>query len=195
MSSINVISINPAQSAKSALHPEVFERIAREYRVDKEMTQINLSAKKTINFAFGINKNVSRSMSVNLLVARAVAGFGLVGFAFYQGLTFSTFSLSWAMLMLGFSLLCGLFTRVSSFISLGFFGYVATMATIATGTPDFASLVPALISMVFMISGPGKFSADQIMRRNLFKFAKNHARAKAIKLAENRLSYRAMRYL
>ena len=44
MSSLNVISINPAQSAKSALHPEVFERIAREYRVNRDKTKINLSA-------------------------------------------------------------------------------------------------------------------------------------------------------
>ncbi|MDE6409200.1 MAG: hypothetical protein K2K81_03005 [Muribaculaceae bacterium] len=195
MSSINVISINPAQSAKSALHPEVFERIAREYRVDSEMTKINLSAKKTINFAFGINKRITRSISVKLLSVRAVAGLGLIGFSMFQGLSLSSFSLTWMMLILGVSLLSGLFTRFSSLISFGIFSYFGTMTALATGSLDYACIAASLISLVFMITGPGKFSTDQIIRRSLFRYAKNHARAKAIKLAENRLSYRAMRYL
>lgn len=195
MSSINVISINPAQSAKSALHPEVFERIAREYRVDREMTKINLSAKRSINFAFGISKRISRSMSVKLLAARAIAGVTMISFAVYQGLSIASFSMAWMMLILGSSLLCGLFTRFTSLISLAFFGYVGIMTAVTNATPDFAAIIPALISIIFMVAGPGIYSMDQIMRRGMFRYAKQHARSKAIKLAENRLSYRAMRYL
>ncbi len=195
MSSINVISINPAQSAKSALHPEVFERLAREYRVDTEMTKLNLSAKKTINFIFGINKRISRSMSFNLLAARTLAGSGLIGFAFYQGLSMTAFSPAWVMLSFGISLLCGFFTRMTSLLSFGYFSVVSTLAFMTSGSIDIYSLAPAILSLLFMLVGPGKFSSDQIMRRNLYKYSKTRARAKAIKLAENRLSYRAMRYM
>ena len=195
MSSINVISINPAKSAKSALHPEVFERIARECRVNRDMTNMTLSAKKTINLFFGINKSISRRKSTTLLIARTVAGLALIAGAFYSGLGLSSFSASWGMLVLGISLISGLFSRFTSFIGAGFFGYMTYMSTLISGTPDVAIIFSAFLSLTFFISGPGMFSVDQILRRNLIRYAKVRSRIKAEKLAANRLSYRAMQYM
>ncbi|MDE6258138.1 MAG: hypothetical protein K2M53_07160 [Muribaculaceae bacterium] len=195
MSSLNVISINPAQSAKSALHPEVFERIAREYRVNRDMTKINLSAKRTINFIFGISKRISRSMSVKLLAARFVAGSSLIGFSLYQGLSLEAFSASWAMMIFGLSLVFGFFNRFVSLAALGFFGFLSVNSAMATSTPDWITIIPAIGALFFLFAGPGLYSVDQLMRKASFKYAKAHAKAKAEKLAENRLSYRAMRYV
>lgn len=195
MSSFNVISINPARSAKSALHPEVFERIAREYSVNRDMTNMSLSAKKTINLFFGINKTISRRKSIYLLAGRALAGFALIGSALYVGLNIHSFSASWGMLILGISLICGFFSRFISFVATGFFGYMAYLSTLTTGTPDYLTIFSALLSLTFFISGPGMFSMDQFTRRFLIKSAKKRSRAKAEKLAANRLSYRAMQYL
>ncbi|MDE5807663.1 MAG: hypothetical protein K2H76_06050 [Muribaculaceae bacterium] len=190
MNSINVISINPANSAKSALHPEVFERIAREYSVTRETTKMNLSAKRVINFCFGINKKIGRAFSTNLLVARSLAGIALIGYAFFAGLSFAAFSPAWMMVILAVSLVLGLFNRFTSFAAAGYFGYLALTSAFSVSL-----LLPALIAVVSMLVGPGLFSIDQLLRRASFKYAKEYARAKAIKLAENRLSYRAMRYM
>lgn len=209
MSSINVISINPAQNAKSALHPEVFERIAREYRADMGMRKVKLAVKKPIDFFFGINKNVSRSKSFSLLISRLVSGGGLIALSIFQGLSLSIFSPAWIMLFLGISLFFGLFTRMISFVAAGFLGYYTTLSVMATATPDFSDILPAtisilpilvlatpaLISLVFTIAGPGKFSTDQLIRRAIIRRAKRNVRSKARKLAEKRLSYQAMRYL
>ncbi|MDE5869227.1 MAG: hypothetical protein K2H18_03255, partial [Muribaculaceae bacterium] len=129
------------------------------------------------------------------LIARTVAGLALIAGAFYSGLGLSSFSASWGMLVLGISLISGLFSRFTSFIGAGFFGYMTYMSTLISGTPDVAIIFSAFLSLTFFISGPGMYSVDQILRRNLIRYAKIRSRIKAEKLAANRLSYRAMQYM
>lgn len=188
MSSVNVISINPAKSAKSALHPEVFERIAREYSISRDTTKMNISAKRTINFIYGINKKIGKTLSINLLVARTIIAAALTAGTIWTGLSLIAFTPAWMMLILAGSLLFGLFSRVISFGSALYFGCLASTA------PEWMMIASAGVSFLFFLSGPGLFSIDQLLRRASFRYAKRRARSKAIKLAENRLSYRAMRY-
>lgn len=188
MSSVNVISINPAKSAKSALHPEVFERIAREYNISRDTTKMNISAKRTINFIYGINKKIGKTMSINLLVARLLFAAAFIGGSIWMGLSTTAFTASWMMLILGTSLLFGFLSRGTSLVSALYF------IVVATNNPEWLTITSAAVAIMFFISGPGLFSIDQLLRRSSFRYAKRRARAKAIKLAENRLSYRAMRY-
>ncbi|MDE7441508.1 MAG: hypothetical protein K2M69_05010 [Muribaculaceae bacterium] len=188
MSSVNVISINPAKSAKSALHPEVFERIAREYSISRDTTKMNISAKRTINLVYGINKKIGKTISINLLVVRVLFAAALIGGSIWMGLSMTAFTASWMMLILGTSLLFGLLSRVTSLVSGVYF------SVLAASNPEWLTIASAAVALLFFFAGPGLFSIDQLLRRSSFRYAKHRARAKAIKLAENRLSYRAMRY-
>ncbi|MDE7412762.1 MAG: hypothetical protein K2N05_03090 [Muribaculaceae bacterium] len=195
MSSINVISIDPAQSAKSALHPEVFERIARECRFSRDVKHYNVSAQKSINLAFGINKKVSKTKSRNLLLLRSVAGISLVASAFAQGLDFTSFSASWAMVIMGISMVFGLFSRVISIMSATFFTYVLAISGLEISLANISAAAAVLFSVTLFITGPGKFSFDNILRRSMIRYAKVSSRRKAEKLANLRLSYKAMQYV
>ena len=195
MSIINVISIDPAQNAKSALSPEVFERIARECRITIDMRTHKAHASKFINHVFGISKNTSASKSRILFIARVLAGAAFIALSVVSGLSLGAFSASWVMLALGASLVAGVFTRITSFAAFGFLAY-----TLSLLTPEFSMTFGSTVmltvgALLFAICGPGKFSTDQLTRRLMIRYSKKRARIKAEKLAEKRLSYQAMRYV
>lgn len=195
MNNINVISINPAQSAKGALHPEVFERIAREYRVNRDTAKINVSSKRAINFLFGINKGITTRQSAALFSTRSILGLGMTACGIISGITLTAFTPATMMVVLGVSLFSGLFTRLTSAAAMGVFGFFSAMSYLSGMMPDITVIASFAIALLFMVVGPGRFSIDQIMRQAMYKSAKRRARARAIKLAENRLSYRAIQYI
>lgn len=195
MTSINVISIDPAKNAKSALHPEVFERLARECRISRDKTEYTISAKKSINLFFGINKKTGVTKSKIIFSFRILASLLLGAGVFYMGLSFSAFSLSWIMAALAVSLFFGLFTRIISFVSFGALSYLIAMTYGTNGSIELIAAATAFISLLFLVSGPAMFSLDQIIRKAMLKYARLSAGKKANRLAARRLSYQAIKYM
>lgn len=195
MSSINLISIDPAQSAKSALHPEVFERLARQCKVTAATKDITVSYKKVINSFFGISKKTTKKFSLTALTLRVVAAVALCSLSLSQGMDFSGFSISWIIAGLAVSLLSGCLTRLSSGVAFVASAFMAYSAFSATGMIEVLPIICMAFSFLFLLIGPGLFSADQLLRKAMIKGARKNARRKANRLAERRLSYQAMRYI
>ena len=89
-------------------------------------------------------------------------------------------------IVLGGMLLLGLFTRISSTAGFLFFTYL-TVSSVLEGSVNLGLVIPAIISIIFMVTGPGIYSTDQLIRRTLIKKINNRRnRRKA-----ERFSYRA----
>lgn len=193
MNNINVISINPAQPTKAAMHPEIFERIARDCRT---RTSAAASAslrpfKLLLNAISGINAGVSKSMSARLLILRLLAGALLIGLALYPtGVGPLAFTADWCQLILGVAIVCGFMTRIFCLAGAAIFATFAIQAGMA-GEVDLYMILPAMIAMVFIIIGPGIYCIDQIIRRGLFRNARRRAKLRIEKLAATRMSYKA----
>lgn len=194
MNNLNLISIDPAQSAKPALNPEVFERIARECRFTRDVKTYNISALKSINFAFGIKKQTSRTKSIVLFSLRSLFGCGLIAFSFFNNSVIAGIPSFWVTMSFGILLLFGMFTRLSSVVATGFFAFAAVLSS-AIIPMEIMNIGLAAIAFLFVVFGPGKFSADQIIRKSLIKYSNYRSRTKAEQLAKLRLSYKAMRYV
>ena len=194
MNDINVISIDPSRETKASMHPELFRDFAKKYK-DIRDSSVSIDAKpmarSIINFLFGINKRVSTGVSVKLLILRVVIGSILIA---YAGLSFEGNQptlLTWTELILGASIITGFFSRIVSIAALSLIGYACFSDFLNLGTFDFSLTLPLLTSVVFLIIGPGIFSFDQLFRCAFFRIAKRREHIRAIKLAQDRLSYKA----
>lgn len=190
MDGINVISINPGQTTKAAMHPEVFERIAREYKLNTQEAQSRHVFRDCVNFVLGLNGKISSGMSAKLLSIRLIMGAGIISmgiFASSLGLSEMTGMVS---IIFGGLLSIGLVSRLTSTIALGYFGYIVGISA-AIGSIDAMAILPALVALISMIMGPGFYSCDQLIRKSIFRNVRRNAVRKKKQLAEDRLSYKA----
>lgn len=190
MNGINVISINPSESTAASMHPEVFEKIVRECKVNSYRESHPHLYRRIINVLSGIDGRVTSGCSGRLAWIRIIAGAGLIILGcnpLQCGL--SSFS-SIASIILGSSLIIGSFTRITSFAAAIYF-ISMTIADLFGGTLNASLMLPALIASIFTIMGPGIYSCDRFIRRSLIKYSQKLATNKKHKTADNRLSYKA----
>jgi len=199
MRNVNVISIDPARESRAALHPEAYKEFAKKYYeglrskpADKETKP---HARNFINSVFGINDRMSKGGSSKLLLLRIVIGAVIIAYAGYSAESSMSSPLLWVELILGASLITGFFSRIISVIAFIYLGITLGSDYAAQGVIDLPLLLPLLTAVVFMVTGPGIFSFDQLFRKSLFKITKRREHNRAIKLANNRLSYKAYQYM
>lgn len=205
---INVISINPGRKSFGEINFEL-------PRINVSEEIISKSSSKTrhfrsfINFLTGINPGVTTKWSIKILTQRLIAGGTLIAAGIMDFNGFLDFDLPTVMIITGALVLSGLFTRIASAIGGIAFGAIAVLSYLGIANPylptypisageiNFAYVLYAGLLLNAMISGPGRFSIDQLIRSGAFalrrRSIKNNIR-KAHRKAELRMSYKAFQY-
>lgn len=151
-------------------------------------------------------------MSGKLLLARCLAGALLICFATFNGFTSHA---SWFAFGIGLAFVIGFQTRITATLSalalliVSVFKFFPDISIINASSADIffgkmAAGIPlswveciltALIFTTLAFFGPGRYSADQIIRRKTFKAIKRNAsnriRRQRKQRAQNRMSYKA----
>lgn len=195
MTRMNVISIDPAQATKGAMLADISQsfRIKGSVLADIERPR---EKRDSLNIISGINNRISTIMSSRLFLLRLFMGILLLALGIYSYLPYEIITIAGVSpvpeyvdiceIVLGGMLLLGLFTRISSTAGFLFFTYL-TVSSVLEGTVNLGLVIPAIISIIFMVTGPGIYSTDQLIRRTLIKKINNRRnRRKA-----ERFSYRA----
>ncbi|MDE5843198.1 MAG: hypothetical protein K2H35_05630 [Muribaculaceae bacterium] len=185
-SGILTISVNPAESTIGSLHPEVYvNRVRRNF----DLEGARVARRKSGTFLrtiFGAT-SISGKWSILLLIARVLFG----GFMIYDGISAAGTPLTAIIsIIIGVLLIIGLSTRLVMTATAIGFGIIAGMAIEAGGLP-ITTIAIAAASAVMAIAGPGRYSSDAMIRRNIFRKIRRY---ETRKLMDNRFSYRAYQY-
>lgn len=199
---INVISVNPAKKSLGALHPELLGRMMKSCRIPKKIVSAS-GFSPIVNFIFGINKSVTTGWSGKLFVIRLLVSAYLIFNGIGSAPDFSAFNIAGVQIILGGMLFLGLFARIASIASAGIFGWNAisflASAPEAAVMPDTSLILSAVLCVIAAITGPGRFSIDQLIRRSLVRAAKKRAivqrRRKRRITSEERMCYKAFQVL
>lgn len=206
-----VISVNPSQKTVGAKYSGLLKSMTRHCRpIEVNIKAIRL--KTLVNIVSGINKNINEAMSGKLLLARCLVGISLICFAILKNI--SSISM-WIGLGIGTALILGFQTRILSTASalmlsvISLFKFFPDISIIdasqieiylgkaAAGIPLYGieCVLTAIIFAALAFFGPGKYSADQIIRQKVFRAIKRNSNTRNKKkrehLAAERLSYRA----
>lgn len=199
---INVISVNPAKKSLGALHPELLGRMMKNCRIPKKIAQAS-GFNPIVNCIFGINKTVTIGWSGKLFVVRILVSAFLILNGIAAAPDFSAFNVAAAQIVLGGMLFIGLFSRIAAIASASIYGWeiisVITASSEPWAIPDTALILSVTLCVIAAITGPGRFSVDQIIRRSLVRAAKRKAiarrRRKTREDIEKRTSYEAFQVL
>ena len=195
MTRMNVISIDPAQATKGAMLSDISQsfRIKGSVLADIERPR---EKRESLNIISGINNRISTIMSSRLFLLRLFMGILLLALGIYPYLPYDVMTISGVSpvpqyvniceIVLGGTLLLGLFSRITSTAGFVFFTYL-TVNSAMEGTINLEPVIPAIISIIFMVTGPGIYSTDQLIRRTLIKKINNRRNRRNAE----RFSYRA----
>ncbi len=186
-----VININPGASTSGNLNTEIGLSSIR-MRVLKEGREMaKEKSGRTLRHIFG-STSMDAGMSKKVLMVRVVFGLCLtlegILTCMYSGLSVS--SLGIISIISGLMLLPGILTRVSMSIATMIFG-LSLLSGLSTGLPIMVDYINLAGCLFFALIGPGRFSADAIIRRKIFRTVR---RRETHKLLERRFSYQAMQY-
>lgn len=182
-----ILNVNPGESALGFTdHDAAIAGMRR--RFDKEGASIaRKKSGSTLRLLFG-DTSASKSQSMLLLWSRLSFGIAL---AVYGAITMTSLLSSGAfLLILGIMLIPGFATRMTLAPTAFIYAVAAGMA-IETGQFPVADLLIAAGSMIIAGVGPGRYSADAILRRKIFRAIRRY---ETRKLMERRFSYRAYEY-
>lgn len=202
MSKVQIISVNPAKKTLGALHPELWEKVARTCRIPAAPKPQSIF-KTSVNTLFGINKGITPVVSARLLIIRILLGTWFIISGVSAGVDPYTINLSMLSIIFGGMMILGLFNRMASLVAAALFAVAAVGAAIdISGAVSAHTLVSAdpyaLLSCILCVSmaicGPGLFSIDQLIRRGLMHAAKRIRIRNRARRASRRMSYKAFEY-
>ncbi len=184
-----VVSVNPALSPAGAMNPEVALGAIRNRVYAQGKAMARKQSGRMLRRLFGPT-SVSAAMSVMMLVIRVAFG----GWCLWEGIS--------GMAAEGFGVLPVLFILASVLIGAGVFtrvtcscgAAIAAYALCAALSEGQAWIEPAVLTMIFSgiaLAGPGRISADILLRHNIFR---SISRRNMQKLLDNRFSYRAYEF-
>lgn len=188
---VSVINVNPGASTLGSLHAgSGLSSIRREvYKEGRELAKEKSGT--LLRLAFG-PMAMGNSLGKPLLVFRMLFGIGMIlgGFMIGSELGARFCCTSVLAVVAGFMLIPGLLTRVSMSVCAVVFGYVG-LESLAMPSLGLIELLLFAGCLAIAIAGPGKYSADAILRRKIFRMIK---RRETRKLMDRRFSYQAMKY-
>lgn len=175
MINAKVISVNPSVKTRGELNISSIN-IEPLTRSMSSASRQPSGRKQTLNLLFGINSGLSSSFSTKMMSVRMIAGIVITAMSVMsisgQIAGALPASMSWVSLVLGASILFGCFTRVISCIGALTFG-IAFLSTLSTTGSGLTLLTLAAASLIFMVLGPGKYSADLFIRHSLHRLYRN----------------------
>ncbi|MBD5176202.1 MAG: DoxX family protein [Bacteroidales bacterium] len=186
-SRVLILNVNPAEATMGSLHPEAaINRMRR--KMDLEGASLARKKSGGMLRAFFGSTSLSPARSGMLLTLRVLFGAFMVYFG-YMSLEGSVI-LAVASALFGLLLVAGFLTRFSMIASALTFGILSGMAFEAGQMPE-TTLLIAVMSIGMAFIGPGRYSADALLRRRIFRSIRRY---ETRKLMERRFSYRAYQY-
>lgn len=184
-----VISVNPALSPAGSKNPEVAMGVIRQRVYSQGKALARKESGRMLRRVFG-PASVSTSKSIALLVMRSVFG-GWCLWHSYELFVAVGLSIAPVMFIIaGLLIINGVFTRITALSGSIVSAYVMC-ACLSEGNPFMLwALLWGTFSLV-ALTGPGRFSVDIILRRNIFR---SICRRNMHRLLDNRFSYRAYEY-
>lgn len=198
MNKPNVISINPGQKTLGQLHQEA-ERYNPVVKQLVSTISSTVRLKACLNFFTGIDTKTMKGASARILLLRLFTAGLMASFA-YAVMNPSVLAISDAVLVpaldsvqgnialstsifvMAASILLGFMTRI---VSVAAFPYFIPMVLQGTLPISIASAL-LFVALGYIILGPGIFSADQCIRKAIFRNYKRRARRLAIRPATPR---------
>ena len=192
MNKPNVISINPGQKTLGQLHQEA-ERYNPVVKQLVSTTSSTVRLKACLNFFTGIDTKTMKGASARILLLRLFTAVLLASFA-YAVMNPSVLAISDAVLVpaldsvqgnialstsifvMAASILLGFMTRI---VSVAAFPYFIPMVLQGTLPISIASAL-LFVALGYIILGPGIFSADQCIRKTIFRSYKRRAKRRAM---------------
>lgn len=164
MNQTNVISVNPGVKTLGELNignstiVRISRRLTRPGRVSAS------PFKAIVRFVFGVSRDRSGTFSTKMAMLRMSAAAITILAALWQsgGLEAAPTAPVLAMLAFIVSLALGLFTRLVATSAMAICGYMFYLS-IMGGMPDAMSAVSLVVSLMFALLGPGRYSADQLI--------------------------------
>lgn len=196
MNQANVISVNPGVKTLGELNVGN-SRIARiSRRLAQPVRKPASTLRNFFSLVFGISRSDRGAFSSKMVTLRLMAGAMLTGAAVWHADGFSSLPPVPVLLMLslGVSLVLGLFTRIVSAASAVGCGYLLYLSVMA-GEPDFLAASACLVSLVFAMLGPGRYSADQLMLKVLAAIRRSSRARRARKASGRAFDYKAYHYM
>lgn len=180
MNQAAIISINPSAKTLGVLKAEAGISVNRLPK--QALKAVTPGVKETLNILTGIDPHTGRRYSGCLLILRAVTAAVLITAAVLLSMSIGTASITdlaaWGIVdtsavammsaglaIWGVSLIFGLFSRVMSAVA---FVCAVVMAAVGMITPV-AAINIGFPALVFVVFGPGIYSADQCIRRAFLK--------------------------
>lgn len=117
----------------------------------------------------GISTDTGRTMSLNLLLLRLLLGCGMIVMA--AMLLVGTVTVQVAAIVAGVSILLGMFCRPVCIIASILFA-ITTFNGLDAGMFQWETAVIGVVSVVFAVLGPGRFSVDQLIRSALIRLGR-----------------------
>lgn len=190
----DIISVDPGRATLGALHPEFAQRIGR--KVNVQSPSILLSKKMWLNLTFacsspGVGVNSRNMLLLRLCFAAVliVSGAFIIGgeilspAAGYDSRMFAVFEIA-----AGSMLALGLFSRFAMFAGVIFYGFLS-FQSISAGIFDMQEILCCFGSLVFLLTGTGRYSADFLIRKAIIRSASRRRQQRKA----DRLSYKAYR--
>lgn len=144
--------------------------------------------KNTLNMVFGINSRTDAGISSKMFGLRLIGGtlMTALGALSLSGSAMVALPhmLTVACLAFGISLLTGSFTRLISMATACIALFTAYTA-FSAGSLDTVSLMTAMLGIGACVIGPGHYSADSLMRRQIFRLYRNAHRYDPERNADN----------
>lgn len=184
-----IINVNPALQPAGATNPDVALGAIRSRVAAQGTDMVRRQSGSLLRRLFGPT-SLKPALSVAMLIIRIVFG----SWCLWQGsvalLSGTLSGMDIMLLISGVMIGLGLFTRVISSASMLICTYFICNA-LSQGNLLSAADLYTLIFAIFAMIGPGRYSFDSILRRNIFRSLR---RRQIRQLLENRFSYRAFEF-
>lgn len=181
------LNVNPAESTLGSINTVAGGNLLRRSMDIKGASIARRKSGRLLRAFFG-STSIPASRSLALLALRMVASAGFITLAVIS--FHSSAGLAVSAIIFAVSSIFGLANRAFMAIA-AFTLMLASGLTFEAGQLPWLYPVMAIVSLIIGATGPGRYSADAVLRRRIFRAIR---RRETRRLMERRFSYRAYHY-
>ena len=189
MTSARVISVNPSKKTLGRFWEEGIPYRDKGLKLVRSVAKVP-EVKLPMSFLFGIRKKRSTAYAMSTLAIRIVLGAAMIVFGVMNLDPANPAIVPLVMMFAGTMIFFGFMTRIVTFATAGYLGYMAVTSFLA-GAPIDAMMIGTASTvgacLLIFILGPGRVSVDQLIRRAILV----SKRRKRSRKSEARMTYKA----
>lgn len=186
-----IVKVNPGATTLGALNPGSIAGKFRKNVLNEGYSNQGVSVRKLFRVVFGPT-GIAASTSRVILTARMMTGIFMIlsGFILGSQLGYAYHPIATFAVMAGGMLIPGIATRLTMAAGVVIFA-VAGFGMSLPGTIPGVELILSGLCLLMALAGPGRFSSDAVIRRNIFRWLRRRDMRIGI---EQRASYKAFHY-